>query len=203
MMISRFFTKHNKQAYFWNWFLKNADNYFHFEQNQNILFTKLKLELEKINPNLTFEFSPILKDHTREFIISADGIKSIFPIVQDLVKQAPDLTKWKVIAFRQSHPEITQINYKELTVNLEDVYFQYEKENGRIGLELNIKGFFESPEWTGIVFILLDNVLGEFDTEMDISYINKKNLDETQKSTLFNIRELPAIIQKYKQEFYN
>ena len=193
----------SKQKYFWNWFSKNADNYFNFEQNQNSLFTKLKSELEKINPNLTFEFSPILEDHTREFIISADGIKSVFPLVQDLIAQAPLLPKWKIIAFRQPHPEVTQINYKGLTINLKDVYFQYEKDNDKIGLELHIKDFFESPEWTGIAFVLLDNILGEFDTEIFLSYINKKSLDEAQKGILFNIYELPMIIQKYKQEFYN
>lgn len=202
-MIFRFFAKNNKQRYFWDWFSKNADTYFHFEKNQNSLLKKLKSELEKINPCLTFEFGPIFSDNTREFIISADGIKSVFPIVQDLVQHAPSLTKWRFIAFRQPHLGITQINYKGLILSFNDVYFQYAKDNGKIGLELHIKGFSESPEWTGIVFILLDNILGEFDAEMLLSYINKKTLDETQKGVLFNIHELPIIIQKYKQEFYN
>jgi len=202
-MLERLFTKRSKEQIFWDWFSKNADLYFHFEKNQDILFSKLKSELEKIHSDLVFEFSPIFDDGTRELVISADGIKSVFPIVTDLIKQAPTLKNWKIIAFRQPHKNVTQITYQNLTIDFNDVFFRYAGDNGKIGLELNIRGFYESPEWSTAVFVLLDNVLGEFHTEMSLSYINKKELNENEVNNLFPITALPNVIQDYKSECCN
>lgn len=96
-MIERLFQKKNTAQTFWNWFSKNKEIYFYLEKNLEALFSKLKTELEKIHPDLVFEFSPLLQDGTREFVISADGIKSISPVVIDLVKQAPKLKNWKIV----------------------------------------------------------------------------------------------------------
>ena len=202
-MLERLFTTKNKEQTFWNWFSKNEELYFHFEKNQEVLFSKLKTELEKIHPDLVFEFSPIFENGIREFVISADDIKSIFPIVVDLVKQAPTFKNWKVIAFRQPHNDVTAINYQDLTINFEDIFFRYAKDSGQIGLELNIRGFYESPEWSAAVFILLDNVLGEYDTEMSLSYIDKKVLNENEVNSLFPITALPKVIREYQSELNN
>lgn len=202
-MLDKLFKKKKPEHVFWEWFSKNADTYFQFEQNQDVLFSKLKAELGNIHPDLTFEFGPIFKDGTRELIISADGIKSIFPIVIHLVKQAPSIQNWKIVAFRQPHKEVTQINYQGLVINFKDVFFRYSKDNGQICLELNIRGFYESPEWTAGIFILLDNVLGEYHTEMSLSYIDKKVLDEKEVNNLFPIATLPEIIREYHLELHN
>jgi hypothetical protein len=195
--------KKSKEQIFWDWFIKNADLYFSFEGNQKVLFSRLKAELNKIHPDIVFEFSPILENGTREFVISADGIKSTFPIVTTLVKQAPELKEWKIVAFRQPHKNVNQVNYQNLTINFDDVFFRYAKDNGKIGLELNIRGYLDSPEWSTAVFILLDNILGEFDTEMILSYINKQELKEDEVNTLFPITALPNVIQDCKSEIYN
>jgi len=199
--MKRLFERKAKEQDFWDWFSKNANAYFHFEKNQNVLFTTLKTKLNRINPDLVFEFGPIKDDETRELIISADGIKTAFPIITNLVNQAPTLKNWKFIAFRQPRAEVTQINYQNLLVRFDDIFFRYSKDNGKIGLELNIRGFNDSPEWTPVVFIILDNVLGEYQTEMSLSYINKKKLNEAELGSLFPIRALPGVIEDYQSEF--
>lgn len=199
----KLFKKENKEEYFWNWFLKNASQYYRFEKNQNTLFKRLKLELDKIDPNLVFEFSPILDNGKRELVISADGIKSSFPTVTNLTNQAPEIDKWEIVAFRQPRKLIDQINYEGLTIKFENVFFKYEKSNGKINLELNIKGFYESAEWTAATFILLDNILGEYHTEMSLDFIDRKELDESKKHGLFPITMLPQIIQDYHLEVNN
>lgn len=202
-MFDKFFTKKPIQDSFWNWFRKNNQTYFHFEQNLNFLFHNLKSELNKIHPDLVFEFSPILQDGKREFVISADGIKSVFPIVMDLVDRAPKLDKWHIVAFRQPHKGITQITYDNLTLNFDDVFFRFGKDNGQIALELCIRGFYESPEWAGAIFILLDNILGEYYTEMSFSRIEKKLLNEQEIKDLYPITDLPKIVQNYHSELNN
>jgi len=196
-MFEKLFSKKDIQNNFWHWFKTNSDTYFNFELNQDFNFYQLKNELNKIHPSLVFEFSPILQDGKREFIISADGIKNVFPIVNELVKKAPKLDRWHIIAFRQPRKEITQIIYNNLIVNFDDVFFRFAKDNGQIALELNIRGFHESAEWTGAIFILLDNILGEYYTEMSLSRIEKKTLNENEIGDLYPIIYLPTIIQEY------
>jgi len=188
---------------FWKWFLKNSDKYFYFENNQYELFKQLKMQLNSIDSNLVFEFSPILNDGKREFVISADGIKSSFPSVIRVVKSAPLLSNWKIIAFRQPRREISQVNYDNLVIKYEDVYFRFAKDNDQVALELNIRGFYESPEWTGAVFILLDSILGEYHAEMSLSAIKKQILNESEIPTLFPIISLPQVIQDYLSELNN
>jgi len=178
---------------FWEWFTKHSNKYFNFENNQDELFTKLKNQLNSIDSNLVFEFSPIFNNGLREFIISADGIKSSFPSVIDLVEKAPKLSNWKIIAFRQPHYGTTRINYENLVVKFEDVYFRFAKDNGQIALELNIRGFYESPEWTGAAFILLDNLLGEYHAEMSLSAIRPST----------SIRALKRNVAPYVHVYYN
>jgi hypothetical protein len=202
-MLRGMFKQKSKEDNFWDWFSLNADAYFHFEKDQNNLFAQLKTQLSKINSDLVFEFSPIFSDGTREFVISADGIKSVFPIVNNLVAKAPELKSWKIIAFRQPRKNITQIKYQNLLINLDDIFFKYGKDNGQIALELNIRGFYESPEWTAATFILLDNVLGEYHTEMSLSSIDKKGLNEAEDNDLFPIRSLLKVIQDYQLELNN
>ena len=202
-MFDKLFSKKSIQDAFWVWFKKNSDAYFHFERNQDFLFHNLKSELNKIHSDLVFEFSPILQDGKREFVISADGIKSIFPVVETLTAKAPSLDKWHIVAFRQPRKEINQITYDNLTIYFDDVFFRYGKDNGQIALELNIRGFYESPEWTGATFILLDNVLGEYHTEMSLSRIEKRLLNEQEVKDLYPITDLPKVVQGYYSELNN
>jgi hypothetical protein len=188
---------------FWNWFSRNSDRYLHFENDRDRLFLALKTELGKISPNLVFEFSSLLTDGSREFVISADGIKSSLPAVMSLVNHAPELSNWKISAFRQPHKDVEQVGYEGLSVRLNDVFFLYIKDNGKINIELHMRGFYESPEWAGISFILLDTVLGEFDTSMYIGGIYKRLLIEEEISNLIPIKTLPEILLEYKFEINN
>src|ERR1700733_10250810 len=96
--------KSDKQTEFWKWFIKNQEAIYHFEDDQETIFGQLSEKLKAINANLAFEFSPVRKDGTREFCISADGVKASFPDVIALVEKAPDLPSWEIYAFRQRVP---------------------------------------------------------------------------------------------------
>ncbi len=188
---------------FWDWFSANSVNIYHFERNQEKIFLKLQSEFKKIHPDLVFEFSPILSDGSREFVISADGIKSVFPIVFEIVKNAPTINNWKIIALRQPHKEVDQVVYKGLSVNFKNVYFKYGEDQDRVAIELNLKDYYESEEWSTITFILLDTILGEYDSEMKLSRIEKKRLIETEIPNLLPIRELPIILKNHTKAFNN
>ncbi|KIA76270.1 hypothetical protein DB43_AO00090 [Parachlamydia acanthamoebae] len=129
---------------FLEWFSNNAEDYFYFEKNQDVLFSNLHASLSKVHPDLVFEFSQVLEDGTKELVISADGIKSLFPIVVNLVSQAPFFKKWTIIAFRQPR-NFTQIIYQNVKINLSDAFFKYEKWMGKSILNYT-SGIFPIPK---------------------------------------------------------
>lgn len=190
-----FFNSKSKEAIFWRWFEKKSNYYLDFEKNQEFLFNDLKKELNKIHPYLVFEFGNKLDNGCREFVISADGIKSAFPFVQNLVKNAPCLKKWKIIAFRQPKKNITHVEYLNLSVSLDNVFFIYNEEHGKININLFFKDFYESAEFTAITFVLLDNILGEYYTELYLGKVEKQKLSVDNPEKLLPIRELLPIVK--------
>lgn len=95
----RLFSKPTKEQRFWSWFARNTDRLFQFEADQEAIFDDLGAALEKVHPGLTFEFGPV-REGKREFIVSADGIRELFPAVRALVAAAPVLSRWAIIPFR-------------------------------------------------------------------------------------------------------
>jgi hypothetical protein len=197
------FNLKTKEQKFWDWFSERSNQYFDFDKDQERLFNELKLRLNKINEDLTFEFGPISQNKQREFIISADGIKKSFPDVIKLVAAAPEFSNFKIIAFRQPHLDFTQINYKDIQLEFKDVFFRYGKDSGKIGIELNIRGYQDNNDWGTASFILLDTILGEYDTEMNLSWIDRKELNESELLKLLPITDLPKIMADYKREIQN
>ena len=64
------------QQEFWDWFVQHQLELFDFEVDRERIFDQLASQLQKVDPNLTFEFGP--KEVQREFVVSAGGIKSAF-----------------------------------------------------------------------------------------------------------------------------
>ncbi len=197
------FAKNDPHKNFWKWFSKNSTKYYHFEQDQDALFHSLKVKLSKLDPNLVFEFSPIMQDGKREFVISADGIKTSFDLITELVSKAPKLLKWKVIAFRQPKPVEGSFHYRGIQIDFENIYFSYKVDGGKIGLDMFLKGYVDSIEWTNLTFLLLDYVIGEYDTEMYLSWIKKHPLTDSHQKEAHPIAQLPQLLKEHKIKLSN
>src|SRR5215469_3622743 len=102
----------SNQQQFWTWFKQHEAELFNFEADRERIFDQLATELQKVDPNLTFEFGP--KQATREFVISAGGVKRAFQAVSRLVDCAPRLKHWRVTAFRprRTPPNIVEFHGK-------------------------------------------------------------------------------------------
>lgn len=194
----RFLRKRSPEDRFWNWFILNSRRLFQFEASRELIFDELSLELKKIHESLCFEFGPI-QDGRREFIISADGDKAAFPVVQKLARSAPSFSEWIVIPFRppkniDHYPEVV---YGQVTLSVDDIWFTYESETSVTHLELYIRG--HTPENDGNVgaaaFLLLDSALGEYVVETRIGAITRNALpDDPEAAGLIPFRDLPQIV---------
>ena len=207
MIFSNLFSCQTKEktpeAKFWNWFLSKEkyifDNADILEKRETI-YDEISSELQKIDENLVFELAPIQKNGTREFSISADGIKESFPAVELLISKSPKVKNWNFTAFRQRiASDDLEIQYGDYKIGYDDIFFRYTVEENQLGIELNIRNYDETAEMQNAIYLLLDSLLGEYDVTKRIDWIDWKKLDEKNMENLSEIIELRKLIDSRKK----
>lgn len=190
---------------FWNWFDKEKNEFYYFENNQRVLFEQVTEKLKQFHKELTFQFSPVREDGKREFCISAGGIKEAFPAVIKLVKEAPVFSEWEITAFRQRVPgNDIQIEMGDLKLGYGDIYFRFMEDGDKLALQLNIKNFKQNDNrLLSAVFILLDALIGEYDMETRISSIDWEVLDPKALGELMPLVELRVLVDELKTGKHN
>lgn len=196
-------TKEEAIKEFWNWFLKN-EHLFYFgmdnEKERETLFKKVSSRLKDFNETIVYEFSPIRKDNTKEFCISADGMKAAFNDVKGIIKFAPKHDHWEFTAFRQRIvSESLEINMGDIKISYDDIFFRYAEDEDELGVELNIRNYSETGKEQNAIFILMDSLLGEYDVVMEIDWIDWVKLDESNKDSLYSFVELRKIVDRRKE----
>lgn len=199
-MAFTIFKKENIEDKFWNWFVKNQESYYNEnvdDEKREKLFDDFSNNLKKIHPDLVFEFGPTDKNGIKELTISADGIEEIFPIVESLIKKSPKIKNWKFNAFRQRVPgDDFEIEYGDLKISYSDLYFKSTNQDGKLGIELYIRNYDGKGETQNAVYILLDNLIGEYDVVTKIDWIEWEKLEEDNVKNLKPIIELRELIDK-------
>ena len=158
---------------FWKWFVKNQDMLFEFEKDQENIFDRLAAEMKKVHPELTFEFSPVLKTGKREFVISAAGIKDAFPAIEALYDSAPNLPKWIFIKFRPRRKPLNDLNFGGKSIKASEVRYKMFNDQEKVGLIIFLDGYNDAKKDTygNIGYLFLDEALGEYDIEMKVGFI--------------------------------
>jgi hypothetical protein len=182
---------------FWKWFEANDNMLYEFEKDQDRTFEKLKAQLNKINPNLTFEFGP-RQNGVREFVISADGIKAAFPAVKSLFAAAPSLPHWKFIEFRPRR-EPMDISFGDTTIKGDSVKVKMERAGDLVDLDVYVPGYSQAAHkaYFGAVFLMLDQALGEYDVETRVGRIQVEPAGSATGQT-YSLKDLP---QKFDDLF--
>lgn len=182
---------------FWKWFQDNDSALFDFERDQERVFDRLAKELHKVNPDLVFEFGP-KKDGRRDFVISADGIRQAFPAVESLFAAAPPLPRWRIIEFR---PRRTphDISIGGLTVKASSVRVHMVQRSGKVDLVLFIPEYSADARdsFLQIVYLLLDEALGEYDVETYVGFIDVQPVAEALQDT-YSLEGLPSAFDSAK-----
>ncbi|MFP2956396.1 hypothetical protein ACLEPN_00825 [Myxococcus sp. 1LA] len=181
------------EARFWQWFESNSARLAQPSQDQERIFDELQNELSKAHDGLTFELGPVVNG-SRELAISADGIKEHFSAVQTLVAAAPKLPRWRVVAFRQRKGPGYTVQLGTLSLSPDDVWFRVEAQPRQpIQLFLYINNFEqgERQRFAPVVYLLLDDILGEYDVETKIDGIEFDALPKNPKES--GLRPLPDL----------
>ena len=190
------FAINSNEAGFWQWFERNEERLFKFEESPNVdlLFDELTGQMTKVHPDLTFEFGPVIGGK-REFVISAAGSVTAFPAVEKLFSIAPRLSRWNWVKFRPRRPAM-DISFGERTINSSDVRVIIidESEPNHLGLMMVMKGYSlkEDELYGQASYLMLDQALGEYDVEMKVGGIELTGTLPTSLVVSYSLDDLPA-----------
>ncbi len=181
---------------FWHWFQRNEAILFDSYGGQDI-FAQLGAELQKIHPSLTFDLEGS-QSGTRELVLSANGLRDVFPEVEALFAAAPNLPRWKFVKLRQRN-EPADVYFGGQSVGASSVSVLLQPEGPKVGLTVFISGYRKSVHNTylSIAFLFLDQALGEYDVETRVGSIEVRSPSSYPVANTFSLKQLPAAFDSY------
>ena len=165
-------------------------------------FSKLESKLSVINPKFVFEFSPVLENGKREFVLSADGHKDAFSDLIYLYVKSPFLKKWDFVLFKQGSDVEPTIKLEgDFTLSWEDVQFEYKKTTAGLSFDFYIKGYTEGKEkiFGNALIMLMDSYIGEYDAVMQTYSIGVHPLLDSDTSDYYKFKALKNVVESYKR----
>lgn len=205
-----------KEKLFWDWFDKNKNLYENILKNTNQLNQKeidtamdfFESNLHSYDEHLWFRMGGT---NPFELIITAEGNKSYFPVVEKLVTNSPKIKNWIIIPFVQP-TNLFSFHYKQDNYELsdKDIFFSFAEDlNGRNGYFLEVMFYVEDDKFIdddgfkSSIIRISENALGEYDFASIISFIDvvKKSTPYPEhNSELLPIHKLLEISEATKQK---
>ena len=189
----------SSESAFWAWFRENLPLIENFDRNQDQVLEVVRDQLDMVHQGLTFELG-LADDGFLEFIVSADGVRERFPEVIRLVRAAPGIEGWRIIAFRPRSGTDSELTFAGIRLTADMLWFTLEADDGVPGLVLFIDGLDDEDEdlVMGAVFLMLDMALGEYDVETKLGYIESHSMPENPDHLgLHPFHELPAEVDRF------
>ncbi|MDJ0943548.1 MAG: hypothetical protein QNJ30_08790 [Kiloniellales bacterium] len=135
--------------------------------------------LRRVHPELCFEYGQA-DDGVYELILSAGGIRSLFPAVAALRQAAPEVPGWRIVAFRPRKAACARVQLGEAVLEPEGLWYRLMPDTDHADLDLFVAGL--TPETLeglgGAAFLMLDAALGEYDVATRIGAIDFDALPE-------------------------
>ncbi|MDF1666875.1 MAG: DUF695 domain-containing protein [Planctomycetota bacterium] len=163
---------------------------------------EMGLHLKEECPELFCEIGKLKEDPYATLVITVDGRQENITLAQDVVKCAPDLPRWKVIAFRQrGNMESLEIRMgDEISLGIKDLHCQaFVGPHGELGVTLLLKDMDdqENDKRAGAAVLLMDHAIGEYDAMTAIRSLSIEPYKEDLPG-LMPLEDLPGFIDKMK-----
>lgn len=191
--------------HFWSWFVKNEKRLRNFQSNPDKYLNELFIQIKKIKPGLAIEFEPP-QNGIINMTVSANGNVELFQLVRDVVERAPAVKGWKFIAFRQRMPAAAvkemKLDAAELVLDPAQMKFFPVIENQQLNIIIYAKGItaLNYKQVAYACFILLDNVLGEYDCTTKVSSFDFHKMPD-QAAELNDLKPFLELAN-YVDDFY-
>lgn len=171
-------------ADFWRWFEENATR-LREEPDGDAVCGEITDQLENVNDGLIAEISRTASRDQATLVLSADGIKELFPIIEAIYAERPMVSGWDLVAFRQpadpNNPAVVEMLGRRLAVA--DMRFEHSLEDGLLELDVYVPGYIDDDDAIGnMCFIALDHTVGELRMETRIGGIAWHPIEDAPSS---------------------
>ena len=172
---------------FWQWFLsaeaRLRDAHGGDMAELEAAVNEIGERLRWVHPELCFEYG-MGDDGVYELILSAGGIRSLFPAVAALKQAAPEVPGWRIVAFRPRKASCARVQLGEAVLEPEGLWYRLMPDVDHADLDLFVADL--TPETLeglgGAAFLMLDAALGEYDVATRIGAIDFDALPEDPAS---------------------
>ncbi len=194
---------------FWNWFKENSIPFTFIRdverEEQERLVTVFGEQLSKFHSELYFEIGGDKNDKI-ELVISAAGKAENFQLIENMIAEAPEMKEWKFVALKQALSGDFSLNVMGMDLSPKDLWFaplQNPDSPHALGLRLGFDGY--EPEKQEEAFsacvVMLDTLLGEKSSTLDIHYLEVVELPEDPHDNgYYKLTDLPEFIDWVKKQ---
>lgn len=148
---------------FWTLFSLRADALAKVESAEDPVYDEVLAKLHEVNDGLFFEFTT--KGETSELVITAEGEKALFGLVDDVVGAAPNVKGWSCIALKPKVGLARSVTWEGHVIDCADVVFEplEDEKSGEFGIRLLVPDLPEDKRESAHNGLLrvLDHALGE------------------------------------------
>jgi hypothetical protein len=185
---------------FWQWFRNEKKQYevmpnSEYAERLDVIIAHLAPITDGLAVEVSKEFHGM-----RELIISADGDKDKFPVVEAIVRAAPIIPGWKAVAFRQKASEDFVLVYQNMRLSPAEMSFHPAIEGDSLDLIIYADSIKDKNRDDVIKYglITLDNVLGEYAATIKVrSYDFQDSQDISSGERVYKLKELPAFVDRF------
>lgn len=190
---------------FWTWFGANTAALFATPDADHPIWDQALAQVQLIHPDLRFEMSDPV-DGRREFVITAQGDAALFPLVDDIVANAPSLNQWTFVALKPAMGFDFVTTYEGVAFDSKSMWFLPLASSERpadIALRIGIPNLTDRmrPVAGHAVIVILETGLGERALALDVQHIEFADLPrEPDKAGYIELPDLPAYIAWHKRK---
>lgn len=198
------FKKKDPIEEFWNWFAANRSEFEDMPMsstNDSVLerLRKIQVELERFSDGILAEIAKA-PDGKLDLILTAEGDRSKFATIEEIIDRAPAIDGWKFTAFRQRIGPGFAMRMKGYVFDPEKMFFEAYQDGLELDLVVYSEGVLgvEEDELFHFGIVLMDNLLGEYDAVTKVRYYYFRDLSLAEDdSGLFPLTELPEFIDDF------
>ncbi|OHX63960.1 hypothetical protein [Flammeovirga pacifica] len=198
---------------FWNWFKQNHYKYLFLndidEEQKEELLDEFLNELHKFSENLFFEIGGHPNDEKVELVITATGFTEYFPQVEQLIDNAPNMQEWKFIKYKQPQGPGFTTEYQGYKFDPDRTIF-VPLTNKNDPDDIGIRVFYSDYEddkndiFMNGTYIMLDTLIGEKSTALDIDYLDVKSTpNNISEYNFMHLGEIGEYIKERKTKSNN
>lgn len=185
---------------FWHSFESNSRRLAQARSADSAVYDELLGKLQEIDEGLFFEFAVSPGDC--ELIVTAEGKKPLFSVVEEIVAAAPAVKGWKMFALKPKlgFPEFIEWEGYQVAIG-EIVFDPLENESDELGLRLLVPGMGDDDADSAHNAILraIDHGLGEREFAESVAYTEVAVLEEAAEEFI-PLTDLESFIQWRKKQ---